>query len=137
MLYRLSRATPANWCANVIVILSLAVGVVATDVDAGEELSFLTWADYIDPDVVTEFEQETGIKIKFAYYESDDARDEILTRSDGRDYDLAIVNGLMLQSYSQRNWLAPVTMMELPNLTLVERRWRTARLWLQKELADA
>jgi spermidine/putrescine transport system substrate-binding protein len=91
-----------------------------------EELVVLTWADYLDPEIVAEFEQEYGVKIRFTYYESDDARDQILAASDGRRYDLAVVNGLMLQSYAKRNWLAPVAKSDIPNLTHIETRWRNA-----------
>jgi spermidine/putrescine transport system substrate-binding protein len=91
-----------------------------------EELEFLTWADYIDPELVAEFEQETGIRIKFSYYESDDARDEILSSNDGRGYDLAIANGLILQSYAKRDWLAPIEQDSIPNLAHIEPQWRDA-----------
>ncbi len=93
---------------------------------AGQELVFLTWADYLDPEVVAEFEREHGVKIRFAYFESDDGRDEMLGNSDGKGYDLAVVNGLMLQVYARRNWLAPVSSLEVPNLRHIEPRWRSA-----------
>ncbi len=89
---------------------------------AGQELVFLTWADYLDPEVVAEFEREHGVKIRFAYFESDDGRDEMLGNSDGKGYDLAVVNGLMLQVYARRNWLAPVSSLEVPNLRHIEPR---------------
>jgi spermidine/putrescine transport system substrate-binding protein len=109
-------------------LASLALALMVSSGNAGltEELAFLTWADYLDPEIVTEFEQEHGVKIRFTYYESDDARDEILAASDGRSYDLAIVNGLMLRSYAKRSWLAPVAESDIPNLAHAEMRWRKA-----------
>lgn len=89
-------------------------------------LEFLTWADYIDPMLVKEFEQETGIHINFTFYESDDARDEVVSSEDGRGYDLAIVNGLMLQSYAKRHWLSPIAQNDIPNMAHIETRWRNA-----------
>lgn len=104
----------------------LAITAVPAPAIAAEELVFLTWADYLDPEIVAEFQAESGIDVKFAYYESDDARDEMLTESDGRGYDLVIVNGLMLRSYAKRNWLAPIAQHPIPNLAHIESRWRTA-----------
>jgi len=89
-------------------------------------LVFLTWYDYLDPALVAEFERETGATIQFSYYASDDHRDEILAASDGRGYDLAAVNGLMLQSYAARGWLAPLRPASIPNLKHLDTRWRSA-----------
>ncbi|NIM21305.1 MAG: hypothetical protein GTN64_02620, partial [Candidatus Latescibacteria bacterium] len=44
----------------------------------GQELVFLTWSEYIDPEVVSEFEKRFNAKVKFAYFEEDDQRTEIL-----------------------------------------------------------
>lgn len=35
-----------------------------------QELNFLSWADYIKPEVITKFEQETGIKVNVDYVDS-------------------------------------------------------------------
>jgi spermidine/putrescine-binding protein len=91
-----------------------------------DEIVFLTWADYLDPEIVTEFEQEHDIKVKFRYFESDDARDENLVSENGQGFDLATVNGLMLDTYAKRNWLAPMEALSIPNLEHIEDRWRTA-----------
>ncbi len=117
-----------RWLTTLSAFAVIFLSVFCTTVNAGsnEELEFLTWADYIDPEIVVEFEQETGIHIKFSYYESDDARDVILSSSDGLGYDLAIVNGLMLQSYAKRNWLAPTAVDRMPNITHIDPRWRDA-----------
>ena len=93
---------------------------------AGEELVFFTWSEYIDPEVVAEFESETGARVKFVYYESDDLRTRTLAESDGRGYDLMIVNGLNLAPYARRGWLAPLAFDSMPNTAHVEPRWRDA-----------
>ncbi len=93
---------------------------------APETLRFLTWADYLDETLAVEFERETGVRIEFSYFESDDARDEILAESDGRGFDLVLVNGLLLEDYAMRGWLAPVEPARIPNLRHLEARWRSA-----------
>ena len=91
-----------------------------------QALVVLTWADYLEPEIVAEFEREFNSKVKFAYFASDDHRDELLATSDAKGYDLALVNGLMVGPYSQRNWLAPVSQTNIPNLSHIDRRWRDA-----------
>jgi spermidine/putrescine transport system substrate-binding protein len=43
-----------------------------------DELVVLNWADYMDPAVVSEFEHESGAKVRFIYFESDEDRDNFL-----------------------------------------------------------
>jgi spermidine/putrescine transport system substrate-binding protein len=128
MVKRMCAGLAALSGAAVVALSALGAGVVGADEIAAptEELVFLTWADYIDPQLISEFEREHGVKISFRYFESDDARDEMLTNDDGRGYDLLLVNGLMLNTYAKRNWLAPIAGQDVPNLGHIEPRWRTA-----------
>ena len=97
-----------------------------TDARAEQTLVFLTWADYIDPEVLAEFERGQDIKVHLQFYESDDNRDELLAERDGRGYDLVIVNGAMLHTYADRGWIARVDYNLVPNTRQIEDRWRTA-----------
>ena len=90
---------------------------------APEELVFLNWSDYMDPELIAEFEQEHGVKVKQIYFEHDEARDNILVEADGKGYDLAIVNGGNMSAYRQRGWLAALDEVGIPNLKHVDRRW--------------
>lgn len=92
----------------------------------GEELVFLTWSEYIDPDVVGEFEKKFNAKVRFAYYESDDKRTELLVASDGKGYDLVLTSGHDLGKYVNQGWIAPVGPSEVPNLRHINSRWATA-----------
>ena len=124
-MHRSARGRFARSVRNAAACLLVALcGPAAASSAAGQELVFLTWADYIDPEVVAEFEQETGIAIRFRYFESDDARDEILAYEDGRGVDLAIVNGVMMDAYASRHWIDTVPETGIPNLRHLDPRWR-------------
>ncbi|MGD8497304.1 MAG: spermidine/putrescine ABC transporter substrate-binding protein [Chromatiales bacterium] len=90
------------------------------------DLVVLNWSEYMDPDIIARFEQAHNVKVKEIYFESDDTRDEMLVENDGRGYDLVLVNGLNLRRYHTRGWLAPITEVEVPNLKLIDPKWRTA-----------
>jgi spermidine/putrescine transport system substrate-binding protein len=94
--------------------------------DPAVQLAIFTWADYIDPELVAEFERENAVKVQFSYYASDDDRDEILATSHALDYDLVVISGLMIQPYVTRGWLAPISRESVPNLRHIEPRWRGA-----------
>jgi spermidine/putrescine transport system substrate-binding protein len=90
------------------------------------ELAVLTWANYVDPAVVAAFEARCDCRVTLLYYQTDDARDELMVESDGRGYDVVLLNGLMLHTYRERGWLRPVDAGEIPNLAHVAPYWRRA-----------
>lgn len=102
----------------------LMAGLPALAADSNE-LSFLNWADYMDPEILKEFKQRTGISVKQTYFDSDTARDELLLETEGKGFDLTIVNGGSIRILAKRGWLEPVTEKDIPNLKHIYPRWRT------------
>ncbi|WP_417615137.1 polyamine ABC transporter substrate-binding protein [Oceanisphaera sp.] len=80
-------------------------------------LTFLTWGEYIDDDMVAEFETEHNAKVKFVYYESDAARDEIMTTSNAVGVDLILVDSVTTSFYHQLDWITEFDSRQAPNLT--------------------
>ena len=89
------------------------------------ELLFLNWADYMDPEILEEFKQRTGITVKQIYFDSDGSRDELLLETEGKGFDLALVNGASIRILAGRGWLASISETDIPNLKHVDPRWRT------------
>jgi spermidine/putrescine transport system substrate-binding protein len=116
-----SRLAPCCVAALAVVVLGSS-GLA----EPGQQLEFLTWFDYVDPELVAEFERETGATVEFTYYSSDDHRDEMLAGSGASEHDLVAVSGLMVQAYAARGWLAAIAPESVPNLKHVEPRWRNA-----------
>jgi len=90
------------------------------------ELVFLTWSDYVDPELVSEFESRCDCVVRQVFFETDDFRDELMLESEGSGFDLVMVNGLMLDRYRRRGWLAPIPNTGLANLVHVDPRWSQA-----------
>ncbi len=91
-----------------------------------EEIVFLTWSDYMDPQLVEEFEKRYGVSVKFIYYGTDDLRDDKLLATNAVGYDLMVCNGASLFVYNKKGWLAPLTKKEVPNLNHIATNWTTA-----------
>jgi spermidine/putrescine transport system substrate-binding protein len=89
------------------------------------ELSFLNWSDYMDPELLEDFRQQTGISVKQTYYASDSNRDELLLETEGKGFDLVIVNGARIRILAKRGWLEPINDTEIPNLKHIYPRWRS------------
>ena len=93
---------------------------------AVQELVFLTWPDFIDNDVVAEFEKQFNAKVRFIYFESDDARDELLAQNNASAYDVVLSDGISLTTYVSLGWLDSISEQDVPNLRHVDTHWRTA-----------
>jgi spermidine/putrescine transport system substrate-binding protein len=105
----------------------LFAGVPASSLgSAKQELVFLTWSEYMDPEVLTEFEEKFNAKVNFVYFESDDIRTEILAEHDGKGFDLILASGLSLAPYSRQGWLTPISESDIPNANHINPRWANA-----------
>lgn len=87
-------------------------------------LEILTWSEYVDPEIVEEFEAEYSAQLKQTYFESDEDRDRELAESAGTGYDLIMVSGQRVSKYAKRNWILPIDQKLVPNLAHVSSKWR-------------
>ena len=88
-----------------------------------QPLVLLNWADYMDPELLAEFQQQTGIEVKEVYFESDEGRDALLASNQGEGYDLLLVSGLMLDSYVGQGWLSQLPKPLPASVQTIDTRW--------------
>ncbi len=83
------------------------------------DLSFYNWTEYIDPDLLTQFEDEYGIKVQYSEYESNEA---MLAKVDagGAVYDLVVPSDYMVHSMRVENLLVPLNYDAIPNMANVD-----------------
>ncbi len=96
----------------------------AEPADNSRELVFLTWSEYMDPELVAEFEAQFNARVRFVYFESDETRNDILIEADGKGYDLILVNYYALPTYLQQGWIAKLDPQHIPNLRHIDIRWK-------------
>lgn len=92
-----------------------------------EKIKFLTWEDYISPEIVTGFEKKYDVEIEFVFFEHDEQRDDLLAVSESGIYDVFIVDGQSVDSYKRLDWLAPLTEKEIPEIANYDSQWREIR----------
>lgn len=98
----------------------------AAEDKSAQELVVLNWSEYLDPELVAEFEAAFDVKVREVYYENDSERDKLLLESSGKDYDIALLDGVSIATYQKRGWLAKIDEDRMPNLRHVYDRWRSA-----------
>ena len=121
-----------NIVKNTIIAVSIAAltsfsSVLFAEAEStNNELVFLTWPEYIDPEIVAEFEKTRNTKIRFIYFQSDDARDRYILDHNGAGIDVVLMSGMPIRTYVKRAWLAPISNKDVPNLKYIATKWRNA-----------
>ncbi len=98
----------------------------SAEVQKNQELVLLNWTDYMPPALLKEFTEQYQIPVKEVFFESDQARTEMLLRSKGKGYDVMLVVGMDVANYRKRDWLEPISEQQVPNLKHADPRWLNA-----------
>lgn len=77
------------------------------------------WGEYIDPVLLDEFEAETGIKVNYKTYESNEQMYSVL-RQGGVNYDVVIPSDYMVSRLIDEDMLAELNFDNIPNYALVD-----------------
>lgn len=89
---------------------------------SGNTLTIFNWGDYIDADLVDKFEQETGIKV---IYETFDSNEAMMTKIEqgGTAYDIAVPSEYAIEKMKEDDLLLPVDHSKIPNLKYIDPRF--------------
>lgn len=85
-------------------------------------LTIYNWGDYIDEELITRFEEETGVKV---IYETFDSNEAMMTKivQGGTTYDIAIPSEYMIEKMKEEDLLIPLDHSKLPNLKYIDQRF--------------
>ena len=90
---------------------------------SGEDtLTVFNWGDYIDMDLIDQFEAETGITI---IYETFDSNEAMMTKiqQGGTTYDIAVPSEYMIEKMKEEDLLVELNHEKLPNLKYIDERF--------------
>ena len=78
-------------------------------------VNVLNWSDYIAPDTLKKFENETGIKVNYDVFDSNEVLEtKLLTGRTG--YDVVVPTDFFLERQARQGILLPLAKAKLPNL---------------------
>jgi spermidine/putrescine-binding protein len=88
-------------------------------------LNFYNWTDYIADDTIPNFQRETGIKVTYDNYSSND---ELFAkmRIGGTGFDIVVPTDATLTLMKHANLLEKIDLANIPNVTNLAERFRTA-----------
>ncbi|WP_462320529.1 polyamine ABC transporter substrate-binding protein [Halochromatium sp.] len=108
------------WLTSAALAEDAVSAVTDSDREPVRKLRMLTWPDYIDPEVVADFEQTFAARVQFEYFDSDDARDRIVAQGDGQGFDVLVLDSSAVASYRRRGWISPIDAAKVPNLEHID-----------------
>ena len=93
---------------------SVAAIAVTASVAMAEEVRVYNWSDYIDEDLLTKFEEETGLDLIYDVFDSNEVLEtKMLAGSSG--YDVVVPSGTFLQRQISAGAFQKLDFSKLPN----------------------
>ena len=82
-----------------------------------------SWGEYIDTDLITRFEEETGIRVNYQTVESNETLYSLL-KSGGADYDVVVPSDYMIAKLLEEGMLEELDYSNIPNFSLIDDRFK-------------
>lgn len=95
-----------KWSRHLLAASALAIGMGAAHADDSKTLYFYNWTEYVPPGLLEQFTKETGIKVIYSTYESNETMyAKLKTYKDGA-YDLVVPSTYFCRQDAQRRYAA-------------------------------
>lgn len=107
-------------CATSIALAGIAPAMVA---HAEGRLNLYIWSGYIAPDLVAQFEKQTGIKVNIDNYDSEETLLAKLKQG-GAGYDIAVTSQAMIPVFAREGLIEKVDAAKLPGYGNIAPRFR-------------
>lgn len=96
-------------------ISALAIGIMLTGAAMAQEVRVYNWSDYIDEALLEKFEQETGLKLIYDVFDSNEVL-ETKMLAGGSGYDVVVPSGTFLQRQISAGAFQKLDKSKLPNI---------------------
>ena len=100
-----------------------AVVFLTSATNAQPTVNVCSWGEYIDEDLITRFEEETGIAVNYQTAESNEALYSLL-KSGAGDYDVIVPSDYMISQLIEEGMLEPLDYGNIPNFSLIDGRFK-------------
>lgn len=86
------------------------------------EVYVYNWGEYIDEDVIAQFEEETGIKVIYDMFETNEEMYPVI-EAGGVKYDAVCPSDYMIQKMIENNMLAEINFDNVPNIKEIDSKY--------------
>lgn len=85
-------------------------------------LTIYNWGDYIDPELITRFEEESGLKVIYQTFDSNEAMMTKIKQG-GTTFDISIPSEYAIDKMKEEGLLQPIDLSKIPNLAYIDERF--------------
>lgn len=113
------QATIAILVASALLLYGVSVLEKSSATTGGGSITVYNWGEYIDPELVQQFEDETNINV---IYETFDSNEAMMTKIEqgGTSYDVAMPSEYAIEKMKENDLLIPIDLEKIPNLTNID-----------------
>ena len=86
---------------------------------SSDTLTIFNWGEYIDPELITQFEEESGYRV---VYETFDSNEAMMTKIEqgGTSYDIAVPSEYAIEKMKENDLLQEIDHSQIPNLSNID-----------------
>ncbi|UVI29576.1 ABC transporter substrate-binding protein [Paenibacillus spongiae] len=88
----------------------------------GNTLTIYNWGDYIDPELIEQFEEESGMKVIYQTFDSNEAMMTKIAQG-GTTFDVSVPSEYAISKMKEEDLLLPIDHAKLPNLKHIDDRF--------------
>lgn len=119
---RLFKVMAAGALAVLSASLLSGCGKSAAKAGSAGEVYVYNWGEYIDESVIKQFEDETGIKVIYDMFETNEEMYPVI-EAGGVKYDVVCPSDYMIQKMAENNLLAEINFNNVPNLKEIDPKY--------------
>ena len=113
---KLLRRIAAGAVACVLLVTLILTG---RSVKSDRVVNVCSWGEYIDEELITRFEEETGIRVNYQTAESNEALYSLI-KMGGADFDVIVPSDYMIARLIEEDMLAELDYDNIPNFDLID-----------------
>lgn len=106
----------------VIILTTLFAGCAGGEKKAAE-VNVYNWGEYIDESIFADFEKETGVKVNYNTFSSNETMYSVL-KTGGSEYDVIIPSDYMISRLISENMLEKLDFANIPNNSLIDDQYK-------------
>lgn len=104
---------------SAVLVVCLFAGCGGGPSGANGQVNVYNWGECVDLDLLKQFEKDTGIKVNYNTYESNEQMYSVI-RQGGVNYDVVIPSDYMISRMIEEDMLEPINFDNIPNFELVD-----------------
>ena len=106
-----------------VAVFAIVVSGLANATTSRPVVNVCSLGEYIDTDLINQFEEETGIRVNYQTAESNEAIYSLL-KSGGADYDVVVTSDYMIAQFIEEDMVEPLDYGNIPNFERIDERFR-------------